>query len=113
MNRYIEFVERKIKNKKDLLERLKNLKTISNKYDLQVNELLTKNTKEDIENLQQIKCVLEAWEELNKTFEIGVEKQIEEIYIKGKNYYGNERTIWGYSKEGALKVKKALEVEDE
>lgn len=65
----------------------------------------------DIETFKQIKCELEAWEELNKTFEIGVDEQIEEIYIKGKNYYGNERTIWGYSKDGTQKVKKALEVE--
>jgi hypothetical protein len=68
--------------------------------------------KEILKHLQQIKCELEAWEEINKTFEIGVEEQTEEIYIKGKNYYGNERTIWGYSKDGVLKVKKALEVEN-
>ncbi len=50
MSKTIEFVNRKIKDKKDQLKRLEKLKVTSNKYDLQINELLTKNTEEDIEN---------------------------------------------------------------
>lgn len=57
--------------------------------------------------------LVDAWEVINNTFEIGVDEQIDEIYIKGKNYYGNDKTVWGHSKEGTSKVKQALEVKDE
>ena len=69
MSKTIEFVNRKIKDKKDQLKRLEKLKVTSNKYELQINELLTKNIEEDIEHLEKIKCELEAWEVMEKHLE--------------------------------------------
>lgn len=63
--------------------------------------------KKEFDLLQKL---VDAWEVIKNTFEIGVDEQIDEIYIKGKNYYGNEKTVWGHSKEGASKVKQAIEV---
>ena len=106
MTKTIEFVERKIKDKKDQLKRLKNLKTISNKYELQINELLRKNTEEDIEYLQQIKCILEAWKVVKPSIS---EEHLEDCQIR--TMYG-ENPFMNVLQEEATKVKKALEVEN-
>lgn len=103
MTKTIEFVERKIKDKKDQLKRLKNLETISNKYELQINELLRKNAEEDIEYLQQIKCELEAWETVKKHLILDKEFHRIDLHLHHDTIY----------KEDYLKLKKALEVEDE
>lgn len=111
----LEFIEILIEENKKEIEIIKNMIVEDDKYPSikKLNEENLKSIEELLAHLQQTKTILEAWEELNKTFEIGVDEQIDEIYIKGKNYYGNERTIWGYSKDGTLRVKKALEVEDD
>ena len=62
MNKTIEFIDEKIKNQKNLLKRLEKPETISNKYELQINESLKKNAEENLEYFKQIKCELEAWE---------------------------------------------------
>ena len=103
MTKTIEFVERIIKDKKDQLKRLKNLKTISNKYELQINELLTKNTEEDIEYLQQIKAELEEWEVAKK--HLILDKEFHQIDL-----HLHHDTIY---KEDYLKLKKALEGKNE
>lgn len=124
MNKTIEFVEKSINKQTKKLEELKKQKEhyeilhnsnsiISYTPKIVSIDLEISNIEFNLEHIKQIKIELEAWEELNKTFEIGVDEQIEEIYIIGKNYYGNERTIWGYSKDGTLKIKKALEKKDE
>lgn len=115
MNKYIEFVERKIKNEKNLLKKLKNIKTISNKYELKINESLTKNAEENIEYLQQIKTILEAWEEIKKYIII---KEGHDVfydctyeYIELKNGCIDESNS---EEEGVSisSIKKALEVEN-
>ena len=123
MTKTIEFVSIAIENQTEKLNEFKREKLLYetlNKiedwaipYDDEIDYINSKieDIEFNLEHMKQIKTELEAWEELNKTFEIGVEEQIDEIYIKGKNYYGSERTIWGHSKDGTLKVKKALEVE--
>jgi hypothetical protein len=58
----LEFIEKEIKNAKELLQRLEKLKVNSNKYELQLNEVLEKDTQEKLFYLQQIKSELEAWE---------------------------------------------------
>ena len=58
----LEFIEKQIKNAKELLQRLEKLKVNSNKYELQLNEVLEKDTQEKLFYLQQIKSELEAWE---------------------------------------------------
>ena len=68
----LEFIEKEIKNAKELLKRLEKLKVISNKYELQLNEVLEKDTQEKLFYLQQIKSELEAWEVVkNKNVKIG------------------------------------------
>ena len=77
---------------------------------MQINEILTKNTEEDIEHLQQIKCELEAWEEMKEYIYLGHADskegiidyvQIDEMIIYETNIYDK------------VKKAKALEVEDE
>ena len=58
----LEFIEKEIKNAKELLQRLEKLKVNSNKYELQLNEVLEKDTQEKLFYLYQIKAKLEAWE---------------------------------------------------
>lgn len=99
MTKTIEFVERKIKDKKDQLKRLENLKTISNKYELKINESLMKNAEEDIEHLEQIKCELEAWELMADRIFYGVGRCL----IDSSVWFGEE----------AETIKKALEVKNE
>ena len=115
MTKTIEFVERKIKDKKDQLKRLKNLKTISNKYELQINELLTKNTEEDIEYLQQIKCELEAWEVVKKRL---IREKYGVFHSKDCSVHNYTRIYLKEIKEDENTeeyqiLKKALEIEDE
>lgn len=106
MNETIEFVNRKIKDKKDQLKKLEKLKvTTSNKYKLQIIELLRKNAGEDIKHLEKIKWELEAWE---------VVKEELQIVFKGKNHYGEplrryELNVIGQNKIDTLN--KAMEVE--
>lgn len=57
----LEFIEKEIQNAKELLQRLEKLKVNSNKYELQLNEVLEKDTQEKLFYLQQIKSELEAW----------------------------------------------------
>ena len=106
MNRCIEFVEGKIKNEKKLLKKLKNLKTISNKYELKINESLTKNAEENLEYFQQIKTELEAWEEIQKhEFEIDRLDSVAEYYVVH---------VWKPFKPEEIEIiKKALGVENE
>ena len=118
MTKTIEFVERKIKDKKDQLKRLKNLKTISNKYELKINELLTKNAEEDIEHLEQIKCELEAWEICKNKLNLKVQTEeavTEGFCMKGywllvEQYPYTQTTI--IEQEEYKILKKALEVEE-
>ena len=109
MKKTIEFVERKIKDKKDQLKRLENLKTMSNKYELQINELLTKNTEEDIENLEQIKAELEAWEVVKSATKrkLKVTGKYRDKFIE----INHREYVEGTKKYQTLK--KALEVEDD
>ena len=51
----LEFIEKEIQKAKELLQRLEKLKVISNKYELQLNEVLEKDTQEKLFYLQQIK----------------------------------------------------------
>lgn len=81
MTKTIEFVERKIEDRKYRLKRLENLKTISNKYELEINESLTESFEEDIECLEQIKCELEAWEICKNKLNLKV--QTEEAVTEG------------------------------
>lgn len=57
----LEFIEKEIKKSKELLQRLEKLKVISNKYELQLNEVLEKDIQEKLFYLEQIKSELEAW----------------------------------------------------
>ena len=58
----LEFIKNEIQNAKELLQRLEKLKVNSNKYELQLNEVLEKDTQEKLFYLEQIKVILEAWE---------------------------------------------------
>ena len=69
--------------------------------------------KEHLNSLQQIKTELEAWEVVKSNFKIGVAEETDEIYIIGKNFFGDERPVYAYSPKGVKTVKKALEVKDE
>ena len=102
----LEFIEKEIQKAKELLQRLEKLKVISNKYELQLNEVLEKDTQEKLFYLQQIKSILEAWEVVKKHCDYQDYDRFncipEGFYliepIKGKDY---------------LTIKKALEVENE
>lgn len=74
MTKTIEFVERKIEDKKYKLKKLENLKNISNKYELEINESLMESVEEDIEYLEQIKCELEAWEVVKRELVLTVKE---------------------------------------
>lgn len=81
MTKTIEFVERKIEDRKYRLKKLENLKKISNKYELEINESLMESVEEDIEYLEQIKCELEAWEICKNKLNLKV--QTEEAVTEG------------------------------
>lgn len=109
-----EWINKQIANVNDIIEE-NQIRIDSDNLSIFLEEHYQAYHKELVElllTLQQIKTELEAWEEINKTFKIGVEEDISEIYITGEDYYGNDKTVWGYSKEGTPKVKKALEVKE-
>ena len=105
----LEFIEKEIKNAKELLKRLEKLKVISNKYELQLNEVLEKDTQEKLFYLQQIKSELEAWEELKPEIkehkEVLYEDELINVLVFALPYSANPK------KYNA--IKKAMEVCDE
>lgn len=114
MTKTIKFVKKEIHS----------ILVVKNEYEKMLNDERPENTKdyiktlikeyeEKLQALHQVKCELEAWEEIKKNFEIDVDEQLKVINIIGENYYGNKKFIGAYSKDGTLKVKKALEVKDE
>ena len=102
----LEFIEKEIKKTKELLQRLEKLKVISNKYELQLNEVLEKDTQEKLFYLQQIKSELEAWEVVKN--KISIEKgSIDYATINIKDWHHH------LTKEQFETLKKALEVKNE
>lgn len=119
MSKTIEFVNRNIKNRKEQLKRLERLKVTSNKYELQINEVLMKNIEEDIEHLEQIKSELEAWEICKNKLNLKVQTEeavTEGFCMKGywllvEQYPYTQTTI--IEQEEYEILKKALEIKNE
>ena len=105
----LEFIEKEIQKAKELLQRLEKLKVISNKYELQLNEVLEKDTQEKLFYLQQIKSILEAWEELKPEIkehkEVLYEDELTNVLVFALPYSANPK------KYNA--IKKALEAKNE
>lgn len=115
MNKYqkmnnLEFIEKEIENAKELLQRLEKLKVNSNKYELQLNEVLEKDTQKKLFYLLQIKSILEAWEVVKHT--IYKRKMGEESFIQVMGGVYNEGQCWTSGINPYEIIKKSLEVEE-
>ena len=108
----LEYIEKEIKKTKELLQRLEKLKVNSNKYELQLNEVLEKDNQEKLFYLLQIKAELEAWDFTKR--ELGLKVIERNCGMFGSRYAlkcNYEDAIPLLDKE-VESFKKALEVEE-